>query len=143
MKKKRNGRRGLRLVAIRVLLLCLAGLAGCGGSDVSIGTVAGIVTLDGSPIRGATVIFSPNGGRPSSGETDDEGHYNLRYKAGVMGALIGSHKVRVATLQLNADGRVVREEEIPAKYNMKTSLTKEVKSGFNKINLELLTEEEP
>jgi hypothetical protein len=73
----------------RASLLCaLVTLAGCGkgsSSDVKTEQVEGVVTLDGKPVPGATVTFSPvdeNQGAPATGVTDDSGRYALTTIAG-------------------------------------------------------------
>ena len=51
-----------------VAVMLLGPLVGCGGSDeVELGTVSGVVTLDGAPLRGVFVTFQPQGFPPSSG----------------------------------------------------------------------------
>jgi len=53
---------------------------GCGGGGAKFATefVEGIVTLDGAPLEGAVVSFSPKGsGKFASGRTDSSGRYTL------------------------------------------------------------------
>lgn len=123
---------GCSLALASVLLL-----VGCGGgSDLpELGEVTGVVTLDGQPVSGAQVQFIPQSGRPSSGETDASGKYELHYTADVAGAVLGSHTVKINTA---VDGRDdPSTEKIPARYNSKSELTEEVKSGVNEINFDL------
>lgn len=116
------------------VLLC--GVAGCGGGGLGLATVEGTVLLDGKPVNDATVIFEPEeGGRPSIGKTDVDGHYTLLYIEGTPGALPGKHKVRISTL-IEADSESVdpqvqagREEGIPANYNSETTLSIELNRG--------------
>ncbi|WP_417390529.1 carboxypeptidase regulatory-like domain-containing protein [Gimesia sp.] len=71
---------------------------GCtGGSDVDLGTVSGIVTMDGKPLSSAIVIFVPEKGNPSSGRTDADGKYDLIYLGNTRGAILGSHKVKITS----------------------------------------------
>jgi hypothetical protein len=73
------------------LLLFL--LAGCGGSNVV--PVTGTLTYKGEPVKNAYIDFVPANGRPSWGETDEQGRFKLNYERGRDGALIGKHKVWV------------------------------------------------
>jgi len=102
------------------------------------------VTLDGETVEGATVRFYPTNGRGSSGKTDENGYYTLRYTRSESGAVIGEHKVTVSTeVQAGGygDNDVVeaRAESIPKKYldRKKTELIKTVERGSNTIDLEL------
>lgn len=58
--------------------LLLSMLAGCEPHIVRY-SVAGVVTLDGKPVKGASLTCMPRGkGRPGIGETDLEGRFTLR-----------------------------------------------------------------
>ena len=77
-------------------------MMGCGGGDDGPGYVPvdGIVLLDGNPVEGAIVTFSPeagegNTGQVSMGMTDSGGKFSLRTGTGKNGAAIGNHKVAV------------------------------------------------
>ncbi len=120
---------------------------GCGGTPddtPELGTVSGTVTLDGSPVPKATVTFKPEeGGRPSSGTTDDQGYYELQYSLSSSGAVPGKHMVRIttATTITNEAGEDVDvPETIPAKYNTESELTEEVKPTSQTIDFELKSE---
>ena len=58
--------------------------------------VTGTVTLYGKPVSGASVNFTPKGGRPGLGLTDDEGGYTLTTFESHDGALPGQHAVTVS-----------------------------------------------
>jgi hypothetical protein len=114
---------GIALAAIAV--------AGCSGGTDPV-PVEGIVTLDGSPLAGATVMFRPQGGRPSAGKTDAEGRYRLRYTSERAGAVPGQHVVSISMFD---DGGSVDEaggapkkkrEPIPARYNASSELVADV-----------------
>ena len=125
------------VVACVLVLASVLMLAGCGGnSDLpDLGTVEGVVTLDGQPLSGAQVTFSPASGRPSSGETGSDGSYQLQFTTDEDGAIVGSHTVKIATA---VDGRDdPSTERVPPRYNSKTELTAEVKAGKNKFDFEL------
>jgi len=116
--------------------LACVGAAGCGGGGPELAPVEGTVTLDGTPLPAATVVFQPQGlGSPSSGITDEEGHYELLYAVNRQGAMIGRHTVRITTY---AQGRADENgeptftpERVPPRYNSQTELTREVEPGGN------------
>jgi len=125
---------------------CVAiALAGCGGSaqPENVGRVSGKVTLDGQPLSGAMVTFSPAkpGGSSALSQTDTDGHYKLGYAAGIEGAEIGENRVSVSTYDPgDPDGDPPRPkvlEKVPLKYNVNSELIREVKAGDNTIDLEL------
>jgi len=85
---------------------------GCGGgADLpELGTVAGLLTDGGKPVAGATVAVYPEKGSPSFATTGEDGRFEMSYGAGLPGAVVGLHKVRVTTpaaprrpLPVNAD----------------------------------------
>ena len=142
MNFRRHTKRGL-FPTWGLSLLLLAGCGG-GGDQPELGEVEGTVTLGGTPLAGATVMFQPDTGRPSIGITDSEGHYTLNYKEDVPGAVVGKHTVSITTYQEGDPGAVdpaqqkSRKEEVPAEYNVKTTLIKEVKADDNEpINFDL------
>ncbi|MGQ0635676.1 MAG: carboxypeptidase regulatory-like domain-containing protein [Planctomycetaceae bacterium] len=120
---------------LAALLAAVITIAAAGCSDSGLVSVEGTVTLDGQPLSGCEVIFSPEHGRPSSGKTDASGRYQLRYTADALGSLPGKHTVSISTFRapdLDADDPQLREgspERIPAKYNHKSTLSADVQSG--------------
>lgn len=107
-------------------------VSGCGSSNL--GTVSGTVTLDGQPLADALVSFYPEDGRPSTGTTDSSGNYTLSFTPTEDGALIGNHIVRITVAQVEGEqepGAPKTKETIPEKYNAKSELKFEVKSGSN------------
>lgn len=55
-----------------------------------------MVTKDGVPLAGAQVEFYPTGNAaPSYGKTDDNGAFKLYYSTGLVGALVGEHRVHI------------------------------------------------
>lgn len=128
------------LICLFTLCLCLT--AGCGGGAGSdqpdLGTVTGVVTMDGDPLSGVTVTFTPTEGRPSNGVTDEAGKYELGYLRDIKGAVIGTHSVSITTPQEapTPPGQKYKDP-IPAKYNAQTTLTEEVKAGDNTIDFKL------
>jgi hypothetical protein len=114
-----------------------------------LGRVTGVVTLDGVPLAGAEVQFSPvpvdprkpdvKGGAASFAFTDAQGAYRLTYLENVEGAVVGKHTVQIRAL--GEDGM----ERVPARYNSRSRVTVEVKEGRNEHNfaVESPTEEPP
>ena len=115
---------------------CLVGCGGDTGPDR--GEVTGRVTLDGKPLPGATVRFHPDQGRASSGDTDDDGRYQLHYTMQKSGAMVGSHRVRITTAQEREDGTLTTEH-VPSQYNAQTELVREVAPGKNVFDFDLQT----
>jgi hypothetical protein len=124
------------------------------------GEVTGQVTMDGKPLPNAMVTFVPNeGGATATGVTDANGNYKL-ISLDRTGALIGSHTVSITTVkkaeealpEVSSDSAeyakqamarasdyndAVVREPIPARYNSKSELVKDVEKGSNVINFEL------
>ncbi|WP_347244323.1 carboxypeptidase-like regulatory domain-containing protein [Thermogutta sp.] len=126
-----------------LLFAALASFSGCGRGGPALGQVEGTVTLDGVPLPGARVIFSPvDGGRSSMAVTDGSGHYELEFAAGSKGAVVGKHKVTISTFEAGEkddSGQLVGfvPERVPAKYNTNTTLEVEVKRGHQVIDFPL------
>lgn len=145
---------------ILVAALLASTILGCGQRGPKMGSIKGKVTLDGKPIAQAVVTFMPEEGGPaSSGMTADDGTYRVACPLGE-GAVVGKHRVSVRSqppIPAMA-GQVPDEddpnynpawdasarapafvERIPARYNTKTELVRDVKPGENIIDLELTT----
>ena len=113
--------------------------AGCSGSGQDVAPVSGRVTLDGQTMSGARLMFQPEavGGSPSYGTTDQEGRYELSYKRGEKGAIVGTHSVKI---EAGASAEGAKTRALPARYNSQTELRREIKSGEdNVIDFELTT----
>lgn len=120
-------------------------ISGCGGESVKdapkLGTVTGKVTLDGSPLAGATVTFTTADNRTSIGTTDASGIYKPTHGP-VAGVVIGENTVKITpTIKREHDqeGKVqeIPSANIPAEYNTETKLKATVKSGANTFDFEL------
>jgi hypothetical protein len=120
-----------------VLLPLLVISAGCGQEGPEIAPVHGRVTLDGQPLALADVSFQPEGAkRPSSGRTDSEGRYELMYKRGQPGAIVGEHTVRISvSRELVTNPPIIAKE-----FDTESKLRREVKSGDNEFNFDVTTE---
>lgn len=144
-----------------VIILCLPMLfAGCSGK-LRTEPVTGTVTLDGTPLEGATVSFSPvdaTTGHSSIGRTDANGVYKLQTRLGDPDAgttpgeylvaiskdvVEGTGKRYAATAQ-NPEGSEIMKSVLksPKKYiDAKTSgLTATVVKGKNVFDFDLKSE---
>src|SRR4051794_27542937 len=92
-----------RVAGFAALLLVMASVTGCGSGLAS---VEGGVTLDGTPVQGATVTFVPDSGSVSqviSGQTDASGKFVLG-SGGKSGAPAGNYKVVVTKTEVIGGG---------------------------------------
>ena len=71
--------------------------SGCNGGGSNLGSVTGVVQLDGQPLANASVSFHPATGRGSFATTGEDGRYVLDYHKGKKGAVLGAHKVTITT----------------------------------------------
>jgi hypothetical protein len=129
-----------RALACRFYLLsvlCFL-LTACSGDQYA--DVTGKVTLDGQPLVGGTVEFSPEGGSPAYGVTDEQGMYKLLFSSEQQGAPVGKHRVRITSFS-EAKPRI--KERVPVKYNRQSELTCEVRRGAQVHNFDLLTRNDP
>jgi hypothetical protein len=112
-----------------------------------LGRVRGTVTMNGRPLAGVDVVFSPETGRPSVATTDPAGRYDLTYVNITKGAKVGRHKVSITPTDVSggeASGSAAKNGgpatppvSVPKKYNSRSTLTAEVKPGGNTINFPL------
>lgn len=90
-----------------VALLTIFLLAGCEAEKKGpeLGTVRGVVTLDGKPLKKVVVMFTPVGnGGSSTAETDQDGKFSLQYSASEFGAIPGEHIVSVQRENVEGEG---------------------------------------
>lgn len=144
--------------SLLVLVLSSVSLIVCGcggGSDKpQLGEVTGTVTMDGKPVYGVAVVFSPDKGRPARGSTDLNGQYELTYMPKTLGTKVGHNRVEILA---NEEGEEDSEEiassgentgpapnsrasekvRIPSRYNTKSELEAEVKPGKNVFDFKL------
>ena len=106
-----------------------------------LGHVSGIVSLDGTPLAGANVYFSPQEAviagskrdrvRTSIGVTDAKGHYKMQYMGGIDGVAVGKCRVWV-NLPTPLSG-----QSIPGEYGEGSMLAKEVVAGSQVIPFDM------
>jgi hypothetical protein len=128
------------------LILCaaLTALPGCSERGAKLDRVSGTVTRGGQPVPEAIVHFVPGAGRPSWGQTDRTGHYELRYVAKRMGAVPGIHRVFVTFREKVASAETpsaqsAEQQAIVQKYGTRelSPLTANVERDGQVINFEL------
>lgn len=144
------------MLAINVWVVSLA-VCGCGSGDdrPELGQVTGTITMDGKPLAGTVVVFSPDNGRPARGKTDAEGKYELTYIGQTRGAKIGHHRVEIAPNEEGEDESEIeaatagestttpttpvkpRKNSVPARYNVNSVLEADVKAGENQFDFKL------
>lgn len=115
-------------------LLPLLLLAGCAKSGPELAPVSGRITLNGGPLENADVLFQPDDSKsPSYGRTDKDGRYELGYKRGVLGGMVGQHTVRITV-----SAELVRNPpRLLPRFNTQSDLRREVKPGQNSFDFEV------
>jgi len=95
----------MRYAVAAAVFAATAALVGCGSGAAE---VKGVVTLNGQPVEGATVVFaSDDGANIATGFTDASGNFTLTM-ANVNGVLPGNYTATVTKAgQLNAMGPAV------------------------------------
>ena len=94
--------------AVGVTGLFLAMAIGCGPGGPAVEMVEGVVTMDGQPVEGAAVFFSPvpgSSGLAAAGQTGPDGRFKLtsiKAKTGGGGAVAGDYLVTVSKIQNDA-----------------------------------------
>jgi len=144
------------------LVPALLVLAGCGSDDVEQATVQGTLRLQGQTLDNCLVMFLPEateqgGGRHSTGLTDAQGVYRLRFDDQQEGAVVGWHRIVLQDLSASTGVRrrdhgtvdenidesepppAMRPSRIHADYTTaaSTKLRKEVRPGDQVIDLDL------
>ncbi len=151
----------LKSIGLRCLIVacCLVVLSGCGSKKLKTEQVSGIVIMDGKPVAGATVTFSPvdrTKSHPATGTTDETGKYVLQTMLGDVdaGTTPGEYKVMITKTEDIETGRSSKitvgdkveevkekrsENKLPAKFASASStpLKATVTSGSNKIDFDL------
>ena len=130
-----------------VLALALAGLAGCSGQQ----TVTGAVTLDGAPVDGGIISFTPkdkeegSAPAPKSGPITG-GKYKVSLPPGSYRVDINWAKKTGRQVGTPGDPEVPMDETvevIPAIYNNPSTLAADVKSGATTFNFDLQSQGQP
>jgi hypothetical protein len=125
-------------------------LAGC-NSGPRLVPVKGVVTRGGKPVAFLSVTFVPaDDTRPSTGRTDEQGRFELKFDSKTKGAMIGANKVIVAFRPRNVQdeediraGKVIafhpEQDAILEKYGNreKTALSIEITDATSDLQLKL------
>lgn len=141
------------VTALAMLFVVGFCLAGCGGPKNKHGRLpfSGTVTLDGQPLMGGLIVFEPKSGQPTqSGGMISNGAFDVPEAAGAApgmysvaiysGAEPPTGNFQPGTPEYEAAARQAPGERVPRKFNIDTTLTREVKAGEeNKFTFELTT----
>jgi hypothetical protein len=146
--------------AMATVLLMIA-IVGCGPRGPAVEMVEGVVLLDGEPVEGATVFFSPapkdkkpQGGVPAAGRTGAGGTFRLNAVGGAKagaGTKVGEYVVTIVKQESDAlpapdpsgppapPGEIKLRDLLPAVYKLGTTspLRATVKQGKNTYRFEL------
>ena len=85
------------------LPLLIVAAIGCGDGRPKRVPVSGQVLIDGTPVKGGSIQFVPEGARASSSDLDEEGRFTLRCFEENDGAVTGTHKVKVAARAMEGE----------------------------------------
>ena len=110
---KRDRAMGMRTRGVHLVALLGVVLIGCGGRGTT--PVRGVVTLEGTPVAGATVLFMPDGqggGRPASGFTSSDGTFRLTTYKPDDGALPGEYRVLIQKTEAPKDPRAAERSAL-------------------------------
>jgi len=124
----------------RVVGLAAVGVlaaAGC-SNQPKLYPVSGTVTFDGQPVESGDILFiSTAGDRGPDAAKIAGGKYALQTTAGTKRVEVSASRIRPGGAR-GAGGEPVPEEYIPARYNLESRLTAEVKAeGSNTFDFEL------
>lgn len=109
--------------------LLMAAVVGCGSGGPALVPVTGVLTYKGKPVANAGLRFLPEAGRPSSGQTDEEGRFTLSYDREHEGAVMGKHKVWVTRMPTRPTTKAEQEAAIMGR---KTPLSRDLSAFFDK-----------
>jgi hypothetical protein len=95
----------LRAVVGLVATCGFVALAGCDHHPTRV-PVSGLVLIDGQPLGKGNIKFVPEIGRPSAGKIGEDGKFTLTCYDGNDGALLGKHRVQVASNRIISDSKI-------------------------------------
>jgi hypothetical protein len=122
-----------------LLAAVLAATLGC--SDQSSGEVTGMIRVDGKPLeKGAITFISADGQAGTAGGEIKNGRYSVRVPVGRMKVVISmpvEDKKKKLYPTADSPEMWMYREGLPARYNEKTELELDVKSGTIQKDWEL------
>jgi len=111
----------MRIACFMALFFITICLLGCGGDGLNRVPIQGVLTSQGEPINGATVLFIPAAGTPGEGgigQTDAAGKFTLiSSRQSDTGIPPGKYTVRVTRL-IDGDGTILPPDVAEADYPM-------------------------
>jgi hypothetical protein len=109
-------------------------LVGCKSDDLpATVTVEGVVTLDGEPVEGASVVFIAQAGTNSAtGVTDSSGRFSMdSFPGRKKGAVPDSYKVEVAKTIVEDKGERDGEGMVQLSYGLPKQYASQMTSGLS------------
>jgi hypothetical protein len=82
-----------------ILVVMVVLVAGCGDGKPTRVPISGKVLIDGKPLAMGSIVYVPQGARPSGSAIDKEGHFVLTCYQHGDGAVLGAHRVSVTAAQ--------------------------------------------
>lgn len=104
-------------------------MTGCAKPSVLLAPADGVVTFNGSPVAGATVMFVPDKGPVAVGFTNMEGKFSLS-TAGARGVAVGNAKVTV-TVNSPSDSE---EQALQEQFSKRPTSPKEAQEYMKRAN---------
>jgi hypothetical protein len=119
------------------VIFALTALTGCGDGRPERVPVAGVVLIDGQPLKAGNIKFVPQNGRPSASKIAEDGSFALTCYDGNDGAILGTHRVQVSSNRIISDSKI--EWFAPKEYaDFRTSgIEVEVDKPMEDIKIEL------
>lgn len=113
-------------------------LTGCnGGLNLDTVPVTGTVMMDGKPVEGAAVTFSPEGaGHAAAAVTDASGKFQLTTDTAGDGAVAGKYKVTVTKYEKRTETIAAGEEDMDAVYAAMEAAGEDVSGSGDKRGTE-------
>ena len=88
-----------------LIVFCVVGSSGCDHHPTRV-PVSGVVLIDGQPLQKGNIKFVPKDGRPSAGKIGEDGRFILTCYDGQDGALLGKHRVQIASNRIISDSKI-------------------------------------
>ncbi len=72
---------------------------GCGPSRPAVVPVSGQVLIDGAPLKNASIMVAPSGGKAAFGRSDEQGRFSLTTYEPNDGCMTGTHAVEISATE--------------------------------------------